>query len=134
MGAGTGAAVEGDVASIPRSRNKFVGGAKSGQEVPKGGPAPAVVRQIPPEIRRACLILGLRPEELTSDSVIQAWKAQIAAPGVHPDHGGDTEAAIYLNTAKDTLVRWLDAQAPKLGKKFGSKGPDKGDKPDKTEK
>jgi hypothetical protein len=63
--------------------------------------------QIPPEIRRACLILGLPPEELTSDSVIQAWKTQIAAPGVHPDDGGDTKAAIYLNTAKDTIIRWL---------------------------
>jgi len=65
------------------------------------------------------MILGVRPEELTSKIIIEAWKAQIAAPGVHPDQGGDTETAVYLNLAKDTLIKWVEAQAPKLGKKFG---------------
>jgi hypothetical protein len=120
------APADGDAGAIPRSRSKFVGGAKAPQE-PKANNF--VVRQIPPEIRRACLILGLRPEELTSAGVIDAWKKQIAAPGVHPDHGGDTEAAIYLNTAKDTLVRWIDAQAPKLGKKFRPPDPGKSANP-----
>jgi hypothetical protein len=59
---------------------------------------------------------------MTERIVKEAWKRQIASPGVHPDLGGETESAIYLNTAKDTLVRWLDQQAPKLGKKFGSGG------------
>ncbi len=99
-------------------RNKFIGGAKAGQEPPSAVPA-FVVKTIPPEIRKSFMILGLKPEEATTKSVIEAWKKQIASPGVHPDLGGDTEAAVYLNTAKDQLVRWLDQQAPKLGKKFG---------------
>jgi hypothetical protein len=125
-------AAEGDGGAIGRSRSKFVGGAKAPQE-PKANNF--VVRQIPPEIRRACLILGLRPEELTTAAVIEYWKKQIAAPGVHPDHGGDTEAAIYLNTAKDTLVRWIDAQAPKLGKKFNKppNPPEQGKPPNQPE-
>ena len=65
----------------------------------------------PAEIRRACLILGLLPEELTAQAVVRAWKEQIAAPGVHPTDGGDTEAAIYLNTAKDTLIGWIEGDS-----------------------
>jgi hypothetical protein len=116
----TGAA--GDAAKAAAAagpRNKFVGGAKAGQEPP--AVSNFVVKSIPPEIRKACMILGLKPEEATQKSVITAWKNQIASPGVHPDLGGDTEAAVFLNTAKDTLVRWLDAQAPKLGKKYPPK-------------
>jgi hypothetical protein len=79
--------------------------------------------KIPPEIRRHCLILGVGIDDVTSPNaksvVMQAWKNQIASPGVHPDLGGDTEAAVLLNTAKDQLVRWIEQQAPKLGKKFG---------------
>lgn len=100
------------------ARNKFIGGAKAGQEPPAAVPS-FVVKTIPPEIRKSFMILGLKPEEATTKTVIEAWKKQIASPGVHPDLGGDTEAAVYLNTAKDMLVRWLDQQAPKLGKKFG---------------
>jgi hypothetical protein len=65
------------------------------------------------------MILGVRPEDLTVKNVIDAWKAQITAPGVHPDQGGDHETALYLNIAKETLVKYIEAQAPKLGKKFG---------------
>ncbi len=65
-------------------------------------------RKLPPEIRKACMLLGVRTDDLTVDSVLTAWKKQIAAPGVHPEQGGDNEAAIYLNTAKDTLIRWLE--------------------------
>jgi hypothetical protein len=65
------------------------------------------------------MMLGVRPDELTIKIVIDAWKAQITAPGVHPDQGGDTETAVYLNLAKDSLVKYIEAQAPKLGKKFG---------------
>ncbi len=111
-------AKDGKGAPAAGPRNKFIGGAKAGQEPPAAVPS-FVVKQIPPEIRKACMILGLKPEEATQKSVIEAWKKQIASPGVHPDLGGDTEAAVYLNTAKDQLVRWLDQQAPKLGKKFG---------------
>jgi hypothetical protein len=95
---------------------KFVGGARQTQELPKRD---FVVRNVPPDIRKACLVLGLRPEELTRETVHKAWKKEMANPGTHPDVGGDTEIAVYINTAKDTLMRWLDAQAPKLGKQFG---------------
>ncbi|HEY9867767.1 MAG TPA: hypothetical protein V6D08_01050 [Candidatus Obscuribacterales bacterium] len=95
---------------------KFVGGARPTQELPKRD---FVVRNVPPDIRKACLVLGLRPEELTRETVHKAWKKEMANPGTHPDVGGDTEIAVYINTAKDTLMRWLDAQAPKLGKQFG---------------
>ena len=67
--------------------------------------------QRPPEIRKACMILGLKPERLTIESVNQAWKKQMAAPGVHPDLGGDQEAAIFLYTAKDTLLKWIGGSA-----------------------
>ena len=56
---------------------------------------------------------------LTRASVFEAWKKEMSKPGVHPDTGGDTEMAIYLNTAKDTLIRYVDDLAPKLGKKLG---------------
>ena len=120
------------------ARNKFVGGkASSGTPIagaptasgdspigastsaaPTGGVS---TRSVPPEIRKACMILGVRPEELTLKEVHEKWKSQITAEGVHPDQGGDNETAIYLNTAKDTLVKWINDQAPKLGKKFGKK-------------
>lgn len=104
------------------ARNKFVGGKAStgGQDVAEA-PAPtlAAPRVVPPEIRKHCMILGVRPEELTVKIVVDAWKREMSQPGVHPDTGGDTETAIYLNNAKVELVKWIEAQAPKLGKKFG---------------
>ena len=120
------------------ARNKFVGGKASSGSPIAGAPAassdspigastpptPSVgvsARAVPPEIRKACMILGVRPEELTLKDVHEKWKSQITAEGVHPDQGGDNETAIYLNTAKDTLVKWINDQAPKLGKKFGKK-------------
>jgi hypothetical protein len=118
------------------ARNKFVGG-KAASGPPSGtassvsndslgghssastAPSPVMsARTVPPEIRKACMILGVRPEDMTIKEVNDKWKAQMAG-GAHPDQGGDTESAIYLNTAKDTLVKWLNDQAPKLGKKFG---------------
>lgn len=83
-----------------------------------GAPSPRVA-PIPADIRKHCMMLGVRADELTVKIVIEAWKAQITAPGVHPDQGGDTETAVYLNLAKDSLVKYIEAQAPKLGKKFG---------------
>jgi hypothetical protein len=94
---------------------KFVGSKHSTTE-----PVPAVARAFPPEIRKACRLLGLTPEEgITKQMVLESWKKEMSKPGVHPDTGGDTEMAIYLNTAKDALLRWVEANAPKLGKKFG---------------
>lgn len=97
------------------SFKKFVGTNKTASS----DPVPKVSRVFSPEVRKACRLLGLNPEELSRAVVTEAWKNQMAKPGVHPDTGGDTEMAIYLNTAKDTLMRWIDDQAPKLGKKFG---------------
>lgn len=83
-------------------------------------PANSVLsKHIPQEIRKNCMLLGLRPEELTKETVLKEWKKQITA--VHPDLGGDTESSIVLNTAKDSLLRWLEQNTPKLGGKFGSK-------------
>ncbi len=96
------------------------------REAAQSAPVQGFVRQVPPEIRKACMLLGVRPEEMTIESVTDAWKKQITSPGVHPDQGGDTESAIYLNTAKDTILRWLYDQAPKLGKKWGPGGPKSG--------
>lgn len=120
------------------ARNKFVGGkspststppnasaSPTGETaVPNPGPAAAGVptprvAPIPADIRKHCMMLGVRADELTVKIVIEAWKAQITAPGVHPDQGGDTETAVYLNLAKDSLIKYIEAQAPKLGKKFG---------------
>lgn len=51
--------------------------------------------------------LGMSASNLTIDSVVEAWKIQISAPGVHPGQGGDNETAISLNVAKDIIVQWL---------------------------
>ena len=107
---------------------KFVGGKHQATNEHANMP-----RVVAPDIRRACKLLGLRPEDLSKAAVLEAWKREMAKPGVHPDTGGDTEMAMYLNNAKDTLVRYLDAQAPKLGKVFGSKG-DHGGKDNKDKK
>ena len=120
-GAAAGAAAGGESEGIPRPKNKFIGG--KGTDAPVPSPSTPFVRQIPAEIRKACMILGVRPDEMTKQTVVETWKSQITK--VHPDLGGDTEAAIFLNTAKDTIIHWLDDQAPKLGKKFMPKDPPK---------
>jgi len=100
---------------------KFVGGKAQHNEQPStsqsGMPA---MRAVPPEIRKHCQILGIREEGLTREIVMEAWKKEITSPGVHPDQGGDTELAVYLNTAKDALLRFIEDSGPKLGKKFGA--------------
>lgn len=98
------------------ANKRFVGGKRETST----DPLPTAPRVFPQEIRRSCLLLGMKAEELTKANVLEAWKKEMAKPGVHPDTGGDTEMAIYLNTAKDTLLRWIEDQAPKLGKKFGA--------------
>ncbi len=115
------------------ARSKFVGSGKPQEPVES---QTFVAKSVPPDIRKACLLLGIRPEELTTELVLEFWKKQIAAPGVHPDLGGDTESAIYLNTAKDSLLHWLEAQAPKLGKRFKqpTKEPSQPKRSNKTDK
>lgn len=114
-----------DAEGGPKSAlHKFVGGkhaTQQGQEPVTPGQHP---RTVPPDIRKACMLLGIKPEDLSRPHVFDAWKREMSKPGVHPDTGGDTEMAMYLNNAKDTLVRYLDAQAPKLGKVFGASNKD----------
>ncbi|MDX2108432.1 MAG: hypothetical protein SFY67_18710 [Candidatus Melainabacteria bacterium] len=102
--------------------NKFVGqrGAHATTEAAQSATNLPVVRSFPPEVRKACQILGLAPETLTKQTILDAWKKAITAPGVHPDQGGDTEIATAINLAKPTLLKFLDDSAPKLGKKFGA--------------
>ena len=97
--------------------HKFVGS----KAQPKDFVSDAAVTKhlYPPDIQRALSFLGLTCGELTRQTVLDAWKDIMSKPGVHPDTGGDPKKAMYLNTAKDTLLRWIEAQTPKLGKKFG---------------
>ncbi|MFN8550426.1 MAG: hypothetical protein U0103_02960 [Candidatus Obscuribacterales bacterium] len=69
-------------------------------------------RLVPPHIRKACTILGLssprgqsQPElrKITIEVVELAWKKQIADLG----NSSDAEAAAYLSTAKELIVKWL---------------------------
>ncbi len=96
-----------------------------------------ILRTVPPDIRKSCLVLGIRPEELSRQAINDAWKREITRPGTHPDQGGDSEIAVYLNTAKDVLLRWWETQEPKLGKQFGSQAkqaqPGAESEPDETE-
>jgi hypothetical protein len=113
------ATAEPAAATAPQPAKKFVGG----KHASANDPLPTTPRAVPPDIRKACKLLGVLPEEVaTRAHVIEAWKREMSKPGVHPDQGGDTEMAIYLNTAKDTLLRWIENQTPKLGKKFGQQG------------
>jgi len=129
----TGSDSADDGKPLPGLKNKFVGG--KGGDAPAPAPStasstttPILAKHVPPDVRKACGILGVRPEELTKEIVNKEWKRQIAA--VHPDlQGGDNESSIYLNTAKDTLLRWLDQSAPKLGGKFGAKSGGAGSSP-----
>ena len=102
--------------------NKFVGqrGAHASSEAAQSATNLPVVRNVPPEVRKACQILGLAPETMTKETISDAWKKAITAPGVHPDQGGDTEIATSINLAKATLLKFMDQTAPKLGKKFGA--------------
>jgi hypothetical protein len=74
--------------------------------------------RVPPEVRRACKILGLAPEDISLAAVRKAWKENISDPSVHPDLGGEQEVAIMLNNARDSILRWLEEQQPKLLKRF----------------
>lgn len=105
----------------PGLTKKFVGGKAQHNEQPHiSQSGMAAMRAVPPEIRKHCQILGIREEGLTREIVMEAWKKEITSPGVHPDQGGDTELAVYLNTAKDALLRFIEDSGPKLGKKFGA--------------
>lgn len=87
------------------------------RQIEKPVTKPAPVR-LPGEVRKSLQILGLSPDDFDVAQVKQAWKQAITDPGVHPDLGGQQEVAILLNNARDTVLRWLSEQEPKLLKKF----------------
>ncbi|MFA6210458.1 MAG: hypothetical protein WCT03_25615 [Candidatus Obscuribacterales bacterium] len=62
---------------------------------------------IPPEIRRACLILGLRAEDVTTETVMHTWERKLLLDSEIED--GDDDSAWFMNAAKDALVIWLEA-------------------------
>lgn len=62
---------------------------------------------IPPEIRKACLMLGLKAEEVTAAAVMQTWEQKLLAESDTEELDADT--AWFMNAAKDALVIWLDA-------------------------
>jgi len=73
--------------------------------------------QVPAEVRRSCQILGLEISDLNQQAVHRAWKTSMCTD-VHPDLGGEVETAILVNTARDTLNKWLDQREPNLAKRF----------------
>jgi len=64
---------------------------------------------LPLQIRKCCLLLGIQPEHLTIESVNEAWKRQVSAPGAHPAIDGNVDLVWDLNAAKDTLTKWLQS-------------------------
>jgi hypothetical protein len=99
----------------PVEKHKFVGGSRDHQPAPR---RQTCYIKPPADILRWTEVLGLNHSNFTADDVQKAWRTQISSPAVHPDLGGEVEAAILINTAKDTLLKWLDSLAPKLGKQF----------------
>ncbi len=62
---------------------------------------------IPPEVRRACLMLGLKAENLTAEAVMHTWEKKLLADDQAEEV--DANTAWFMNAAKDALVIWLDA-------------------------
>lgn len=79
---------------------------------------------LPAEIRKAAQILGVPIDGagLTPNAVHKAWRTQMSLRSVHPDLGGDAEAAVQVNKAKAQLDAWFEERAPKLGKKLNKSG------------
>lgn len=98
-------------------KHKFVGRSREREQILKAT-APRKGIEPPADVRRWTEVLGLDCDNFTSEEVYKSWRKQMASPSVHPDLGGEVEVAIELNTAKDSLIKWLDSFAPKLGKQF----------------
>jgi hypothetical protein len=98
-------------------KHKFVGRSREREDILKSRSSRI---EPPADVRRWSQALGLYAHDFTAEDVHKAWRAQISSPSVHPDLGGELEQAILLNTAKDSLVKWLESFAPKLGKQFSS--------------
>src|ERR1700678_811005 len=58
---------------------------------------------LPPEISNACLVLGIKPEELEERLIRATWKQQV----IDKARMGDPESGRCLNDAKNTLICWL---------------------------
>lgn len=87
-------------------------------------PVKTVKAPLPPEIRKAAQILGVPFDDITPNTVHKAWRKQMSLQTVHPDLGGEAEAAVLVNKAKAQLDAWFEERAPKLGKKL-TKPPEK---------
>ena len=98
-------------------KHKFVGRSREREEILKTHSSRPPVEP-PAEVLKWTEVLGLDSNTFTAADVHRAWRKQISSPDVHPDLGGELETAILLNTAKDSLTKWLDSFAPKLGKQF----------------
>jgi hypothetical protein len=97
-------------------KHKFVGRSRERTEILKTM-APRNIEP-PAEVLRWSEVLGLDASTLTAEDIHRAWRKAISSPDAHPDLGGQVETAILLNIAKDSLTKWLDSFAPKLGKQF----------------
>jgi hypothetical protein len=98
-------------------KHKFVGRSREREDILKTM-SPRAIVEPPAEVLRWSEVLGLDASTLTAEDIHRAWRKAISSPDVHPDLGGEVETAILLNTAKDSLTKWLDTFTPKLGKKF----------------
>ena len=100
-----------------KERHKFVGRSRQREDILNQTGNRLKIKP-PPELRKWTGVLGLQGADFTPEDVHRAWRKQISSPQVHPDLGGEVESAILLNTAKDSLIKWLESFAPKLGKQF----------------
>jgi hypothetical protein len=73
---------------------------------------------LPPKILKACLILGIEPEDFNEPLIRIAWKRQVSAMA----RIGDTESPSYLKMAKDTLIGWLRSKNVPSGEIHGHSG------------
>ena len=58
---------------------------------------------LPQEILKACLMLGIKPEDLSEVNIRVAWKRQVSQMAKI----GDLESATQLRYKKDALISWL---------------------------
>lgn len=63
--------------------------------------------QLPVEIRKYCLMLGIAPAELSMQLLQQAWAKRISTDGVHTETGGDADSLLELNIAREALLKYL---------------------------
>jgi len=62
--------------------------------------------KIPIDVRKSCMMLGLDPNSVNRELVLDACKKQVQK--VNPNGETDSELVRMFNIAKDTIIRWLD--------------------------